>query len=146
MSDPFFQKKRKRTSPGNGAAGTTVRRDRPNGATAGRSKVAKPGPSRLRMRDKSVKGRSHDDDDDALTPGRHGEDEEDEEDDDDDDDDDDDGIEGMDLAHRYEADLQESDEDQQETPAEARVRLAKLYLESLKDEEVGEFCLAIAYD
>ncbi|MCO5565269.1 hypothetical protein L7F22_018942 [Adiantum nelumboides] len=42
----------------------------------------------------------------------------------------------MDLAHRYEEDLEASDEDAiDETPAEARVRLAKMYLDSLRADQ-----------
>lgn len=126
MSDSFFQKKRKRPSDSGGSA--------------------KAGPSRPRMREKSGAGSSGggsgggkskrggrpaaalDDEDLGSGTAELG--------DGDDGDSDDGGIEGMDLAHRYDEDVLSSDEDKAETPAEARVRLARMYLDSLKDEDV----------
>lgn len=82
----------------------------------------KAGPSTRRMRDKASGKRAADEDE--LDGGFSN-------------DDDDDAIDNLDLTHKYDDDIQESDEDNAETPAEARVRLAQLYLESLKDDELG---------
>ena len=141
MSDPFFQKKRKRTTSsgqnegGRGGRGGSRggRGGGRGGGGADRSKQFRgAGPSRLRMREKAGKGRGGDEDedeeDDNLPTTNVNDDEGDSE--------DEGGIEGMDLAHRYEEDLEASDEDAiDETPAEARVRLAKMYLDSLKADQ-----------
>ena len=141
MSDPFFQKKRKRTTSsgqnegGRGGRGGSRggRGGGRGGGGADRSKQFRgAGPSRLRMREKAGKGRGGDEDedeeDDNLPTTNVNDDEGDSE--------DEGGIEGMDLAHRYEEDLEASDEDViDETPAEARVRLAKMYLDSLKADQ-----------
>lgn len=127
MSDSFFQKKRKRPSK-DGEAKT-----RP--LVASRVKTdAKAGPSRLRMRDQGGKSSSKA----ARSKGRGTGDGDDEYDNDDDNESDGGvGMDGMDLRHRYDSDVQESDEDNLETPAEAKVRLAKLYLQGLQDDDVG---------
>lgn len=142
MSDPFFQKKRKRTdSAGRNEGGRGSGRNgggSVNGRGGGvdRSKQSRAGPSRLRMREKAGKGRREDEDeeDDSLSlpiNGQNGT-----IDDDEGDSGDEGGIEGMDLAHRYEEDVEASDEDAiDETPAEARVRLAKMYLDSLRSDQ-----------
>lgn len=159
MSDPFFQKKRKRTDSagkseggrggrggiggkfgGRGEGGRGGRGGSRGGGRGGgnadRNKQSRDaGPSRLRMREKAGKGRGGDDEEDEddlpRTNGRG-----DAIDDDDADSGDEGGIEGMDLAHRYEEDLEASDEDAiDETPAEARVRLAKMYLDSLRADQ-----------
>ncbi|PWN38270.1 WD40 repeat-like protein [Meira miltonrushii] len=143
MSDPFFQKKRKRTDSagksegGRGGRGGgkfgTGRGGGRGGGNADRSKQPRAGaagPSRLRMREKAGKGRGGDDDDDENLPRMNGRADAS---DDDADSGDEGGIEAMDLAHKYEEDLEASDEDAiDETPAEARVRLAKMYLDSLR--------------
>lgn len=90
---------------------------------------SKAGPSRLRMKEKAgtgerTKSGTKDDDEDDGEEG---------------------GLEEMDLRHRYDSDIQESDEDDMETPAEAKVRLAKQYLEGLRGEEVGEYLTALEY-
>jgi ribosomal RNA-processing protein 9 len=122
MSDSFFQKKRKRTGDGDSSSKGNSR--------VSRVSTAKAGPSRLRRRDKQSgesKGRK------ALSGANGNEDG-----DDDDDDLENGGIDDMDLLHRYDNDIQESDEDEGETPAEAKVRLAKLYLEGLRDDDISE--------
>jgi hypothetical protein len=48
-------------------------------------------------------------------------------------------VEGMDLRHEYEHSVRSEDEDEQETPAEARVRLARMYVEGMRGDDVGEW-------
>lgn len=107
MSDPFFQKKRKRTGPSADGAG----------------------PSRLRMRDRTAAGGGGRVSREVGQGKRTAEEDE-------SGDEEEGGLEAMDTLHRYEDDVHESDEEQTETPAEARVRLAKLYLDSLRDGEI----------
>ncbi|PWY99197.1 WD40 repeat-like protein [Testicularia cyperi] len=120
MPDAFFQKKRKRTSGGGsgaGASSSSAGRGRARGSnirTSGsrNGKAPRAGPSRMRGKqvDSDEEGT---DDDDAAEPGT--------------------GIEDMDLQHRYDGALNSEEEAElAETPAEARVRLAKMYLEGLK--------------
>ncbi|UZJ57174.1 hypothetical protein CBS101457_006494 [Exobasidium rhododendri] len=126
MSDSFFQKKRKRAGDAGGAksrGGSTNPSPRDRGVV-----TSKAGPSRLRMREKA-RGTGN-------RKTRGGSDEEGNDDDDEKDDLENGGVDEMDLVHRYDNDLQESDEDEEETPAEAKVRLAKLYLEGLRNDEV----------
>lgn len=85
MSDPFFQKKRKRS--------------------AGGAPRAAKGAAR--------KARDESDDEGGLE-----------------------AVEDMDFTHRFDEDA--SDEEAAETPAEAKVRLARLYLEGLHDKEETE--------
>ena len=71
---------------------------------------------------------------------RNGRDDDDEEEEGEGDDDlEDGGVDDMDLSHRYENEVQESDEEEEETPAEAKVRLARMYLDGLRDDDVGEW-------
>lgn len=115
MPDAFFQKKRKRTSPASS-----------KGAGRGGSKA---GPSSSSSRPSGGRMRRRETDEDEDEEGE----------------DDGAGIDDMDLQHRY-AEAINSDEeaDAAETPAEARVRLAKMYLQGLKtggrgDEEGDDF-------
>jgi ribosomal RNA-processing protein 9 len=114
MADSFFQKKRKKTGEVGGGGSHKVS-----------ARSSKAGPSRLRMKEKAGTGERVRKGDAAAES--------------DEDNDGEGGLEEMDLRHRYDSDLQESDEDEMETPAEAKVRLAKQYLEGLRGDEVGEW-------
>lgn len=104
MPDAFFQKKRKRTPSSSASA---------SGSRAGpsRSKPSSSSSSSARPRKGSKHADSGSDDDDDVPGG---------------------GIDDMDLLHRYDHDANSDDEaEAAETPAEARVRLAKMYLQGL---------------
>lgn len=115
MPDAFFQKKRKRTTTSSSSAGPSRGSGR---AGPSRSKPSSSSTnSRSRMRStahhaNSTLDNDHDDDDDDAVPGG--------------------GIDEMDLTHSYDQGPNSDDEaDAAETPAEARVRLAKMYLQGL---------------
>lgn len=121
MSDSFFQKKRKRTSS-SASGGGSKGRDGSGSGSGSRSKSGRPsGSSRSAVASSSKPRRRRDDDDDGG---------------------DEDGefdIDAEDTRHRYEEDvLSDEEREEAETPAEARVRMAKMYLEGLKSGDVGE--------
>ena len=101
MPDAFFQKKRKRTTSASA----------PSRAGPSRTKPA-PSSSSSRMRKGPRGNDDNSDDDDDDVPGG--------------------GIDEMDLTHTYnDAPNSDDEADAAETPAEARVRLAKMYLQGL---------------
>lgn len=114
MPDAFFQKKRKRS-------GSSAAADRP-------------GPSRSRGGQSSSSARSGGRRDGGSSRrGRNDSDE----DSDDDDGGADAGFEDGDTRHRYDVDVTAEDElAESETPAEARVRMAKMYLQGLKTDDL----------
>lgn len=109
MPDPFFQtnksRKRKRTGPSDQGAARKLGK-RPNGKTQSSSQPAVF--SKKSKRDEELSDETSDGGDE--------------------------GVEDMDLrAPDVDPDAYESDEeDEDETPAEKRLRLAKLYLENVK--------------
>lgn len=109
MPDAFFQRKRKRTT--SGASGSS--RGGSKGQAGGRAGAPRRGRA---APDSDASDRSDGDDDFAAG-----------------------GIDDLDLEHRHDEDIGSEDEAYAaETPAEARVRLAKMYLEGLKS-GAGEF-------
>lgn len=116
MPDSFFQKKRKRSARGTGAVG---KRDAAAAASSSRE-----GPSKRTAG--SRRGNNH-----RLLVARPGDEEESDARADFDDDDD--------SRHRFNHDVAADEErDAAETPAEARVRMAKMYLEGLKSDKVED--------
>lgn len=124
MSDSFFQKKRKKGAPA-GSSGRT------GGGEAG------PSTARRRQEKKRVKRGKDDEDDDGgfFENGRAGGS-------DNNDDDDDEGVANMDLRHDFEKrdrlGSESEEDDVDETPAEARVRLAQAYLAGMRGQDEDE--------
>ncbi|SPO24041.1 related to RRP9 - protein associated with the U3 small nucleolar RNA [Ustilago trichophora] len=113
MPDAFFQKKRKRTntssSSSTGSGGGASSRAGPSRTTK-KSTITSNSQSRMRN-GRNASPASSDNDDDAVPGG---------------------GIDEMDLSHNYNQGPNSDDEaEAAETPAEARVRLAKMYLQGL---------------
>nr|CDI55469.1 related to RRP9-protein associated with the U3 small nucleolar RNA [Melanopsichium pennsylvanicum 4] len=115
MPDAFFQKKRKRPSFSSGPSASSSSSSKPSRSTKrGSSTIASNSSSRMRKRGASGGGGDDDesDDDSDAVPGG--------------------GIDEMDLTHDYNTAINTDDEaEAAETPAEARVRLAKMYLSGL---------------
>ncbi|SPO24147.1 related to RRP9 - protein associated with the U3 small nucleolar RNA [Ustilago trichophora] len=112
MPDAFFQKKRKRTNTSSSSStGGSSSRAGPSRTTATtKSNITSNSQSRMRKR-RNASPSSSDNDDDAVPGG---------------------GIDEMDLSHNYNQAPNSDDEaEAAETPAEARVRLAKMYLQGL---------------
>lgn len=114
MPDSFFQKSRKR-APSSSSSSSSSKQSRPRRDDKARGGPKRPPPQRS--------ARAYNDDDG----------------------DDDDGSDGSDFfeggnddaRHRYEHDVSSDEErDAAETPAEARVRLAKAYIDGLKNDEL----------
>lgn len=108
MPDAFFQKKRKRvgTSSGSGSGSAPA---------SGRSTSSRAGPSRKKAGASRDRVRARDSDSDGGEGG---------------------GVDDMDLAHRYdEGPSSDAEAEAAETAAEARVRLARAYLDGLRQDE-----------
>ncbi|SAM85740.1 related to RRP9-protein associated with the U3 small nucleolar RNA [Ustilago bromivora] len=111
MPDAFFQKKRKR-STGGASSSSSFSTAAGSSSRAGPSRAKPSSNSSSRMRKGGKHAASDSDDSDDNTPGG--------------------GIDEMDLTHNYNPALNSDEEaEAAETPAEARVRLAKMYLQGL---------------
>ncbi|KAN0059633.1 pre-rRNA processing protein [Thecaphora frezii] len=124
MPDAFFQKKRKRTTSTSGGDGGGDGRSKGKGASSSSSSRAGPSSSRRYTATLSANKRANrkaagDSSDDDVNGGG-----------------DDEALDTMDLQHRYdEGPDSDQEAERAETAAEARVRLAKMYLEGLKQDQ-----------
>lgn len=116
MPDSFFERKRKRPSSKSGPrpSGSAPKAARANGKAAAR-------PSSARRGGGSEEEEGEDDEDEGAG-----------------------AADAMDLRHEYEASVRSEDEDALETPAEARVRLARLYVDGMRRQDIGESYLLLA--